>query len=112
LLESLAVTDQPRATIPWALAAASVLLVVLTVYLLFGAYLPTKKRITRLEAELKDVYAREAQLQTRIAKDTEQGSQREQRLAAFTAERDALAKRVEELEKEIAARKPPARPRK
>jgi septal ring factor EnvC (AmiA/AmiB activator) len=112
LLESLAVTDQPRATIPWVLVAASGLLVALVAYLLFGAYLPTKKRIARLEAELKDVYGREAQLQTRIAKDAEKGSQREQQLSAFTVERDALAKRVDELEKEIAARKPPARPKK
>lgn len=96
---------------PWVLVAASVLLLVLVVYLLFGAYLPTKKRITHLEAELKDVYAREAQMQTRLAKDAEKGTQRDQQLAASTAERDALAKRVDELEKEIAARKAPARPR-
>jgi septal ring factor EnvC (AmiA/AmiB activator) len=96
---------------PWMLVAASGLLVVIVVYLLFGAYVPTKQRITRLEAELKDVYAREAHLQTRIAKDADKNSQRDQQLAAFTVERDALAKRVEELEREIAARKGPARPR-
>jgi septal ring factor EnvC (AmiA/AmiB activator) len=102
------VADRPRATIPWLLVASSVLLVAIVLYLLFAAYLPTKKRIVRLETELRDLYAREAQLETRLAKDAERATQREQQLSAFTAERDALAKRVEELEKELAAAKRPA----
>ena len=103
--------DRPRATIPWMLVIASVLLLVIVLYMLFGAYLPTKKRITGLEGELRDLYAREAQIQTKLARETERSAQREQQLAAFTAERDALAKRVEELEREVAALKKPARRR-
>ena len=103
------VVDLPRGTIPWMLVIASVLLLVIVMYLLFGAYLPTKNRITRLEAELRDLYTREAQIQTRLARETERGAQREQRLAAFTAERDALAKKVDELERELASLRRPAR---
>ena len=87
------------------LVASSVMLLVIVLYLLFAAYLPTKKHITRLEAELKDVYAREAQLQTRAARDAEKNAQRAQQSAAFTAERDALGRRVEELERELSALK-------
>jgi septal ring factor EnvC (AmiA/AmiB activator) len=105
------VVDLPRGTIPWMLVIASVLLLVIVMYLLFGAYLPTKNRITRLEAELRDLYTREAQIQTRLARETERGAQREQRLAAFTAERDALAKKVDELERELASLRRPARRR-
>ena len=111
MLESLAVADRPRLNLPWMLVASSALLLVIVLYLLFGAYLPTKKRITRLEEELKDVYAREAQLQTRVAKDAEKNSQREQQLAAFTAERDALGKRVEQLERELASLRSGPKPR-
>jgi type II secretory pathway component PulM len=106
------VADRPRATVSWMLAASSALLLVIVLYLLFGAYLPTKKRITRLEVELKDVYAREAQLQTRAAKEAEKSKQGDQQVTALTAEREALTKKVEELEKELAAaRKGGARPR-
>lgn len=104
-----AVADRARRTLPWLLVAASVLLVVTVLFLLFAAYLPAKKRLVRLEAELRDVYAREAQLQTRLARDAERGKVREQQLAAFTAEREALAKRVEELEREVAAARRGAR---
>jgi septal ring factor EnvC (AmiA/AmiB activator) len=104
------VADRPRATIPWLLVAASVLLVAIVLYLLFGAYLPTQQRLARIEAELQEVYAREAQLLTRLERDTRHGAVRDQQLAAFTAERDALAKRVEELERELeAARRAPRR---
>lgn len=97
--------DRARATIPWLLVAASVLLVAIVLYLLFGAYLPTQQRLVQIEAELREVYAREAQLLTRLERDTRQGTVRDQQLAAFTAERDALARRVEELERELEAAK-------
>ena len=103
--------DRPRATIPWLLVAASVLLVAIVLYLLFGAYLPTQQRLVQIEAELREVYAREAQLLTRLERDTRQGGVRDQQLAAFTAERDALARRVEELERELEAAKRGARRR-
>jgi septal ring factor EnvC (AmiA/AmiB activator) len=96
------VTDAPRARLPWLLVAASVLLVVLLAYTLFGAYLPAKRRLAGLERELKETYAREAELQTKVAKNEQSHALREQQLIAVTAERDALAKRMEELERELA----------
>jgi hypothetical protein len=96
------VAEPGRPTLPWTLVAASVLLVVIVVYLLFGAYLPSKGRVVSLEAELRDVYAREGELQTRLQRAELNGSLREQQLAAFAAERAALGKRVEQLEGELA----------
>ena len=95
-------TDAPRARLPWLLVAASVLLALLLAYTLFGAYLPAKRRLASLERELKDVYAREAELQTKVAKSEQTYSLREQQLIAVSAERDALARRLEELERELA----------
>lgn len=95
-------TDAPRARLPWLLVAASVLLAVLLAYTLFGGYLPTKRRAASLERELRDVYAREAELQTKVAQNEQRYAVREQQLLAVTAERDALAHRLEELERELA----------
>ena len=95
-------TDAPRARLPWLLVAASVLLALLLAYTLFGAYLPAKRRVASLERELKDVYAREAELQTKVARNEQGHALREQQLIAVTAERDALARRMDELEKELA----------
>jgi septal ring factor EnvC (AmiA/AmiB activator) len=96
------VTDAPRARLPWLLVAASVLLALLLAYTLFGAYLPARRRVASLERELKDVYAREAELQTKVAKNEQSHALREQQLLAVTAERAALARRMEELENELA----------
>ena len=92
--------DRPNATIPWFLVAASFVLLMLVLYVLFVGYLPSKQRVAGLEAELKDLYKREAELQTKIA-------QQDQRLArqisALTSERDTLLRRLEELERQLAA---------
>ena len=80
----------------WLLVAGSLLLAALLGYTLFLGYVPAKQRIAGLERELKDVYAREAEIDTRQA-------QRERQLQALTAERDALARRLETLERELAA---------
>ena len=95
-------TDAPRARLPWLLVAASVLLAALLAYTLFGAYLPAKRRVASLEREVRDVYAREAELQTRLAQNEQRYGLREQQLIAVSAERDALARRLEELERELA----------
>jgi len=79
-----------------------VLLLAIVVYLFFGAYLPVKQRVARLEAELKQVYGRETQLQTRLDQQEKTHALREQQATALAAERDALAKRIEELERELA----------
>jgi septal ring factor EnvC (AmiA/AmiB activator) len=106
------VNDRGRATVPWMLIAASVLFAALLFYLLFSAYLPTKQRMTRLEAELTSLYGTEARLQSKMAQQEQQHALRERQLRAITAERDALARRIAELEKELeAARTPPARKR-
>jgi hypothetical protein len=102
MLESLPVAERPRASLPWLLVAASVLLLVITLYLFFGAYLPARQRLVRLEAELKDLYGREAVLQNRLAQQEKTYAMREQQNRALTAERDQLARRIEALERELA----------
>lgn len=92
--------DVPRARAFWLLVAASGLLAALFFYLMFAAYLPTKQRIVRLEQEMRGVYAREAALQTRLAQQDQRQAQRERQLRA---ERDAFARRIEELERQLAA---------
>ena len=99
--------DGPRATFPWFLVVASVLLAAILGYTLFGAYLPAKQRIARLERELKDLYAREAELQTKVAQNEQRGAVRDRLLTATTAERDAIARRLEDLERELAAARTP-----
>ena len=86
--------DGPRPRFPWFLVAASVLLTGLLAYTLFAGYLPAKHRIARLEHELKELYSREADLHTKLAAS-------DQRNTAATAERDAIARRLEELEREL-----------
>ena len=87
------------------LVAASVLLLLITLYLFFAAYLPAKQRLARLELELKQVYAREAQLQTKLAQQDKLTAMRQQQVTSVTTERDALARRLEEIEKELARRR-------
>jgi hypothetical protein len=101
-LESFFVADQPRNTLPWMLVASSVLLLAICLYLFFGVHLPAKQRLVRLESELKQVYAREAALQSKMAQQDKTYALREQQAAAMTAERDGLVKRIEELERELA----------
>lgn len=103
MLEFEAVVDRARMSTPWLLVIASVLLAVLLLYVLFAGYLPAKQRVARLEAELRDVYRREAELQTRLAQQEQRHALREQQLLALTAERDALVKRLEDLERELSA---------
>jgi len=109
------VTARARPGVPWLLVAGSVLLVLLFLYLMFGAYLPAKRRVAGLESELKSLYAREAALQTRVAQQEGREKLRDQQMLALTAERDALAQRLQDLERELAAARPrkpatPARP--
>ena len=103
LLESEAVVDRPNARIPWFLGLASVVLVLLVVYVLFVGYLPSKQRVAGLEAELKDLYKRETELQNRIAQQEQRYARNERQLSALTVERDTLLRRLEEVEKQLAA---------
>ncbi len=100
-----------RVRLPWLIVAAGLLLAILLLYVLFAGYLPAKQRIARLEAELKEVYAREAALQTKLAQQEQRGALRAQRMTALAAERDAIAKRLEELQRELNPTKAPARRR-
>ena len=95
--------EAPRAAVPWFLVAASVLLAGLLAYTLFAGYLPAKQRYARLERELKELYAREAELQTRLAQSEQRHAVRDRELSGVTAERDAMVRRVDELERELAA---------
>jgi septal ring factor EnvC (AmiA/AmiB activator) len=103
------VADRPNARIPWFLVAASVVLLLLVLYVLFVGYVPSKQRVAGLEAELKDLYKREAELQTRIAQQDQRYALRERQIAALTSERDTLIRRLEELEKLLAAARKQAR---
>lgn len=100
MLDSDAVSERVRRTIPWMLVAGSAILFVLVLYVIFGAYLPTKQRVALLEAELKQVYRREADLQTKLAQQDQRTGQREK---ALTAERDELARRLAELQSQLPA---------
>ena len=91
--------DRPNARIPWFLVAASVVLALLVLYVLFVGYLPSKQRVASLEAELKDLYRREAELQTKVAQQDQRYAIRERQISALTVERDTLIRRLEELER-------------
>ena len=95
--------DWPIARIPWFLVAASSVLLLLVLYVLFVGYLPSKQRVAGLEAELRDLYKREAELQTKLAQQDQRSAIRERQLAQVTAERDTLLRRLEELEKLLGA---------
>src|SRR3989442_5000652 len=73
---------------------------------MFVGYLPAKQRVTDLERELKALYEREAELQTKLHQQEELHALRERQLAALSAERDALVKRLEELERELGPVRP------
>ena len=91
--------------VPWLLVIGSAILALLLFYVFFAAYLPAKQRIARLEAEIKDVYAREAALQTQLDQQEQRGAAREREAQAISAERDALARRLETLQREISTRR-------
>jgi Tfp pilus assembly protein PilN len=97
--------DRSRVRVPWLLVAGSAMLALLVFYIFFAAYLPAKQRIGRLEAEIKDVYAREATLQTLLAQQEQRGAQRERQAQALVAERDALARQVETLQRGVTRRR-------
>jgi septal ring factor EnvC (AmiA/AmiB activator) len=97
------VTDAARARLPWALVAGSLLLAALLAYTLFGGYVPAKRRVASLERELRQLYAREAELQTKVAQNDQRHAVRDQQLLAVRAERDALARRLEDLERQLEA---------
>lgn len=103
LLDLNAVADRARVAIPWLLVAGSALLVVVILYVTFAAYFPAHKRLVRLEAELKQVYLREAALQTRLAQQEQEALLREK---ALSAERDALARRLEEAQRQLSSSRP------
>jgi len=85
------------------LIAASVLLVALVLYVLFAGYLPAKQRALGLERELRDLYRREAELQTKLAQQDQRQALRERQLTTLAAEREKLLRRLEALERELAA---------
>jgi septal ring factor EnvC (AmiA/AmiB activator) len=101
--------DRSRVRVPWLLVAGSVLLALLLFYVLFAAYLPAKQRIASLEAELKDVYAREAALQNKLAQQENRHALRDQQMRALVIEREALGRRLEDLQRELSGRDPARR---
>jgi type II secretory pathway component PulM len=108
LLDSNAVADRARVAIPWLLVAGSALLVVIILYVIFVACFPAKQRLALLEAELKQLYLREAALQTKLAQQEQQAALREK---AIRAERDALARALGHGGPSKGPPSPPAAPR-
>lgn len=78
-------------------------------YVLFAAYVPAKQRIARLEAELQILYAREATLQNTLAQQEGRHALRDQQMTALVAEREALARRLEDVQRELTGRRPARR---
>jgi type II secretory pathway component PulM len=103
------VADRPSTRIPWFLVAASIVLVLVVLYLLFIGYLPAKQRVVSLEAELQDLYKREGELQTKIAQQDQRHALRERQISALTSERDTLIRRLEELERLLGTGRSPRR---
>jgi septal ring factor EnvC (AmiA/AmiB activator) len=95
----------PPARRPWLLIIAALVMALLLAYVLLGAYLPAKQRMTGLEAEIKQVYQKEVELQTQLAQSLQRIAFLEQRITALTAERDALARRTQELEQQLSRRR-------
>lgn len=67
----------------------------------FFQYVNTKRRVTGLETELRSVYEREHELQTRFAQQEQRYTLREKQMTAVMAERDALARKLEALEGQV-----------
>jgi len=95
------VADRSRPRLPWLVVAGSALLAFLFLYVLFAAYMPAKQRVARLEAELKEIYAREAALQTKAVQQEGRMALRDQQMTELAAERDALARRLEEAQRAL-----------
>lgn len=88
---------------PWLLVAAALVLASMLAWVLFGAYIPSRQRMARLEAEILEVYQKEADLQTRFAQALQRSVLLERQITALTAEREGLLQRTRELEQELAA---------
>ena len=69
----------------------------LTLYVLFAGFLPAKHRAVLLEQELTTLYTQEAQLHGTLAEVEQRLAQRERDVQLLRAERDALARRLEQL---------------
>lgn len=89
---------------PWMLIAAALVLLIMLAYVLLGAYLPSRQRMAGLEIELKDLYQKEAELQTQLAQALQKSTMLQQQVGALAAERDALLRRTRELEQELRKR--------
>lgn len=109
MLESEPVADRPSVKIPWFLVVASIILALVVLYVLFVGYLPAKQRVAGLEAELKDLYKREADFHTKLAQQDQRHALRERQISALTAERDTLIRRLEELERLLGRSSSPRR---
>lgn len=89
---------------PWALIIASLLLAALAAWTGIQ-YMRGAARERRLQAELKEIYQEAETLRSVATQWRERAMFREQQTSALTVERDALSKRIREVEAELAALK-------
>ncbi len=86
----------------WLLVGANAVFAALLASMLFAGLLPARERASRLEAELREVYAREAALQTRLVQAEQR---RTAEVRALRAERNALARRLADLQRRSGERR-------
>jgi septal ring factor EnvC (AmiA/AmiB activator) len=92
------------------LTAATTVLALLLVYVVFSAYVPATERVVRLETELRQIYAREADLLKRLAEQEERAAALERQVTALEGERARLAAQLVEVLRERATHPAPAAP--
>jgi septal ring factor EnvC (AmiA/AmiB activator) len=87
------------------LIAASVILAILLVYVVVGAYMPSRQHAAGLEAEIREVYRKEAALQAQLDQTLKRAGLLEKQLSALASERDALVLRIRDLERALLNRR-------
>jgi len=97
-LESDAMDGAPPVRGPWLLIASALVLLIMLVYVLLGAYLHSRQRLADLETELMGVYQEEAEVQTQLAQALSGTAVLQQEIVALTAERDALVRLERDLD--------------
>lgn len=100
--------DDVRPRRPWLLIIASLLLAGIAVWTAVQWKQTTDQEL-KLRAELKQVYLEAEQLRAQASQSQQRVSLLEKQVMAFSAEREATTKRMEELEAELSKARPGGR---